>query len=85
MNRDLLGDAIVDSPPKVLEGAEPKEATIFRVASWYAPGRYWKIWSDDWQQRENAERWIAQTLSTIRGHTHATVIEIRLPGIKKYV
>lgn len=84
MNRDLLGHAIVENPPRIIEGAEPRETTYYLVASWYAAGRYWKLWPA-LDSREDAENWIRRSLANVRGHTHAVVIEVRLPGIRKFV
>jgi len=84
MKTDLFGEAIVDQIRPV-RGALPMECKMFMVASWYAPERRWKIWPDEYPTREEAEKFITEKLNGVRGHTHATIVELRLPGVLQSV
>ena len=75
---DLAGEVYV-APPRGYRGTLPLPSTIYLVASWYGPHQRWKIWPEEWLMREAAEE-MADRIGEVRGHTHYTILEIKLPG-----
>ena len=58
----------------------PLAETMFLVATWYVPGRYWKVWRDQRTNREAAVEYAQKVLQNVRGHSHYTILELNLPG-----
>ena len=77
----LFAEALPTMPKPVHAGG-PEPITYWIVVSWYAPDRRWKMWPELWTTQEKAEKWAIGALATIRGHTHYSVIALRL-GYKK--
>ena len=76
---DLFGEVIIDQPLKRI-GKPPTAKTVWLIASWYAPDGRWKLWPDQWLTHDKAEAVAINDISQVRGHTHYTILEVRLPG-----
>ena len=63
------------------EIVQPVASTVFLVATWYKPARYWKLWHEQWLSREAAVKKALFILQNIRGHSHYTILEVNLPGV----
>ena len=70
---------VTASEIQAIKGGFPTAATVYRVATWYAPDRRWKIWQQDFNSYEKADE---QGNYAVSGHTHYCVVKIELPGVK---
>lgn len=78
---NLFGEVVSATKPKTMSRSLPVAQTYFRLATWYAPGQYWKTWPDEFGAREDAERQAEFIEQNVRGHTHYTILEIHYPGL----
>lgn len=70
---------VTASEIQAMKGSYPVATTIYRVATWYAPDRRWKIWQQEFPTYEKADE---QGRYEVAGHTYYCVIPIELPGVK---
>ena len=55
----------------------PRAETRYIIATWYAPQKRWKIFPLDYASFKEAEIH-AFALPSVRGHTHYSILEIKL-------
>lgn len=78
--KSLFGEVLADDAVAV--NAEPHAELRYYVATWYVPDKEWKVWWREIHLTRSDAVGRASDLCQVRGHTHYTVLEVRLPGIR---
>lgn len=77
---DLFGNVFTETPAVPFANNRPRASEVWLVATWYAVDGRWKLWRDEWRNREAAQRDAEQTLQRVRGHTYYCLLRVTLPG-----
>lgn len=63
---------------QAIKGSYPTAKTVWKIATWYVPGRRWIIREWEWDTEEDVDKWAIAHL--VQGYTHYCPIKIELPG-----